>query len=604
MGSHMSRFTTRTPSCHHTIRSGKVPSFLYLKQGIFYYRCRLPIDLAHRLDKSEVRISLRTGHRARALKLARDLHTRFQRALKVNPVSSFEELRELLQREVDAILNEPDKSIVAPDEIRRRINGYLRYLLDRDAQSNDAPFSVHITHPDGATERLGIDTFFLEAARERQDCLNSYTDIETWLPVSITELIADNVFERQEIGHGNARAIAKSYMAMQVALRKVQAARVNGDYDLEQSFYSAESTPYPRKDQPISTMPPPEKNLEQTDMIISELIRRYTSTRLADGAWKEHSLKDHTNCLKNLADILGDRAAATVMREDMRELRDTLRQLPPFRKKNPKYRNKSIEEILAMSPSQTLSIKTVNTIVEAISSMYEWAIREHLLFYNPAKGLSIKDTQPDVDKRAPLSLEDIQKVFFSGDYKISAFANPAYYWAPLIALYTGMRLEEICQLHCEDICQDSEGVWIFDIKEASGDGLKDKILKNKSARRFVPIHADLIELGLLQLRDKHVANKECRMFPELKKTISSPKYGKQVGKNFSRLLAKKGIKGTKSFHSLRHSFSQFFKVRNLHNDMFRQIFGHEIAELAGRQYGERFSAKQCLDLISMLNFQE
>ena len=81
MGSHMSRFTAQTPSCHHTVRSGKVPSFLYLKQGIFYYRCRLPIDLVHRLDKSEVRISLRTGHRAQALRLARDLHTRFQRAL-------------------------------------------------------------------------------------------------------------------------------------------------------------------------------------------------------------------------------------------------------------------------------------------------------------------------------------------------------------------------------------------------------------------------------------------------------------------------------------------------------------------------------------------
>ena len=158
MGSHMSRFTAQTPSHHHTVRSGKVPSFLYLKQGIFYYRCRLPIDLVHRLDKSEVRISLRTGHRAQALKLARDLHTRFQRALKVNPVSSFEELREILRREVDAILDESGKSIVAPDEIRRRINGYLCYLLDRDAQSDDAPISVYVTHPNGVTERLGRDT--------------------------------------------------------------------------------------------------------------------------------------------------------------------------------------------------------------------------------------------------------------------------------------------------------------------------------------------------------------------------------------------------------------------------------------------------------------
>ncbi|MFT4302617.1 MAG: hypothetical protein QM579_12785 [Desulfovibrio sp.] len=68
----------------------------------------------------------------------------------------------------------------------------------------------------------------------------------------------------------------------------------------------------------------------------------------------------------------------------MRELRDTLRKLPPSRKKSPKYRGKSIAEILAMPYSTTLSIKTVNVIVEAISSMYEWAIREQLLAFNPA----------------------------------------------------------------------------------------------------------------------------------------------------------------------------------------------------------------------------
>ena len=68
MGSHMSRFAAQALSRHHTARSGKVPSFLYLKQGIFHYRCRLPTDLVHRLDKSEVRISLRTGHRAQPAK--------------------------------------------------------------------------------------------------------------------------------------------------------------------------------------------------------------------------------------------------------------------------------------------------------------------------------------------------------------------------------------------------------------------------------------------------------------------------------------------------------------------------------------------------------
>lgn len=96
---------------------------------------------------------------------------------------------------------------------------------------------------------------------------------------------------------------------------------------------------------------PPDKHPQQPALLISELMQRYTTTRLADGAWKEHSLKDHTNRLENLVYLLGDKEAVTVTRDDMRELRDILRKLPPSRKKSPKYRGKSIAEIFAMSAS-------------------------------------------------------------------------------------------------------------------------------------------------------------------------------------------------------------------------------------------------------------
>lgn len=604
MGSQASRFMAQS-SFVHPLRSGKAPSFLYLKNGIFYYRYRFPGWLIAHMGHTEIRVSLRTGHRPQALRLARDLHSRLQRALEMEDLPTHEELQRLLQHALDEVLNEPNKTLVTPDEIRRRLNGYLRFMLDKDAQSDEGrPIAHELDQNGSVVSTIGLDTVMLESAMELQRQLNSFDRVEDWLPLSIMEMVAEQVFDRTEIGHDNVMALAKSYMAMQVTFKRIQAARVSGDYGPEQAFYSAESTPYPRSTAMPAPASTPIEIHRQPSLLLSELIERYSSTRLSDGAWKEHSVKDHLSRLQNIIDVLGDKDAASVTREEMRLVRDTLRKLPPSRKKSPRYRNKSIAELLAMPHAVTISVKTVNIIVEAISGMYEWAIREQLFTINPAKGLSIRDTQPDVEKRDPLTPEDIKAVFFSGDYKPSSFANSAYYWVPLIGLYTGMRLEEICQLHLEDICQDSEGVWIFDIKESAEDGLKDKILKNKNARRFVPIHSELIEFGLLRHKEKLVAHKECRLFPELKKTPSSPKYGKQVGKNFSRLLAKKRIKGTKSFHSLRHSFSQFFKVRNLHNDLFRQIFGHEIVELAGRQYGERFSAKQCLDLISMLNFQE
>ena len=252
----------------------------------------------------------------------------------------------------------------------------------------------------------------------------------------------------------------------------------------------------------------------------------------------------------------------------------------------------------------TLSIKSINVIVEAISGMFGWAVREDFIVRNPAQGLGIKDTQPDVEKKPSLTNDDIKKIFFTGDYKKEAFKNPAYYWAPLIALYTGMRLEEICQLHCEDIYKE-DGIFLIDIREESRDGLNNKILKTKNAKRKIPIHDDLIKFGLIVYRDAMIKEKQIRLFPLLNKTERSSKYGKQVGKAFSVLLKKKGISKGKSFHSLRHSFSHFFKVRNMHTDMFRQVFGHEIPNLAGRQYGDKFPTKQIYEeLISKLCFDK
>ena len=69
---------------------------------------------------------------------------------------------------------------------------------------------------------------------------------------------------------------------------------------------------------------------------------------------------------------------------------------------------------------------------------------------------------------------------------------------PLIGLYSGMRLEEICQLYCEDIVEKNS-IWCFDINQnPSKDGTVDKQLKNLNAVRLVPIHDRLRELGFLE----------------------------------------------------------------------------------------------------------
>lgn len=269
-----------------------------------------------------------------------------------------------------------------------------------------------------------------------------------------------------------------------------------------------------------------------------------------------------------------------------------------------KYKDKSIEQIIEMPPVKTYSIKTLNVTIEAIASMFEWGVREGYLDKNNAKSLQIKDERQDIELKEPFTAEDIQKIFFSGNFTPDKITNPAYYWVPLIGLYTGMRLEEICQLHCIDISQVND-IWYFNITTLVADNSTEiKLLKNKNAQRQVPIHSKLVQLGVIDFFKQIKEAGSERVFHELTKTDKSPKFGKNVGRAFSRYLQKCDIiMDKKSFNSLRHTFSHYFKVRNLHNNLFRQVFGHGIIELAARQYGGKFPVEQCYnEIINKLDF--
>ena len=96
---------------------------------------------------------------------------------------------------------------------------------------------------------------------------------------------------------------------------------------------------------------------------------------------------------------------------------------------------------------------------------------------------------------------------------------------------------------------------------------------------------------------------ENRLFPELKKSKSTNRYGKEITNWFPKFIKKKNIVGKKSFHSLRHSFSQFYKEKGLKDEVYTQIFGHEQGDLASRVYGSRIPPKICYErIISKLTY--
>jgi len=500
---------------------------------------------------------------------------------------------------IDELLTESGKKNIEPGVVRNRMRQYIRDGLDKEMLQSDPFPQMFYRAPSGEqTERPLADLLEKEAAQLVHEA-NTLEHADDWFYPTLYDLVTCGVLEPDEVTSENSMGLVRTFLRTKSTLLKIKAARIRGDFSYEQAFWGPE---YAVTLENASEGSQAKVSQRKQKHLISAVIERFCEDRIGSKQWQSHMLAEHKMRLDNMVEILGDQPIEKIERKDFRTVRDTLLKLPPSRKKNSKYKNKTIAELVSMNHKKTLSVKTVNDIMIAISSMIQWCVNEGILEHNLAKDLQIKDTRSDIDKRDAFTIDDINKIFFDGSYTKYLYKNEAYYWCPLISLYTGMRLEEICQLNCSDIYKEEE-IWIIDIRSEGNDSNVKKHIKTSSAIRKIPIHDKLIDLGLIRYLEEQKKKSEVRLFPKLNRSTGSEKYGKQVGKNFSMLVKSKGITGNKTFHSLRHTFADFYKQRNLQDDVFEYIFGHKLEKLAARQYGSRFSVSLCYkEIISKLDY--
>jgi integrase len=188
-----------------------------------------------------------------------------------------------------------------------------------------------------------------------------------------------------------------------------------------------------------------------------------------------------------------------------------------------------------------------------------------------------------VNKQRAMKLDELEKLFRHQQMEryASNRSTAHYCWLPLIGLYTGARINEICQLNpLTDIIQDKEtGVHYFHFTD-DGETISgvDKSIKTKSSKRIVPIHSKLLELGFLDYVGKIKQSNQKILFIEWEPRNS--KASANASKWFIRYLAKIGLsdetKGGRlsGFHSFRHTFITW-GITNKIADIF-SITGHEV----------------------------
>lgn len=316
----------------------------------------------------------------------------------------------------------------------------------------------------------------------------------------------------------------------------------------------------------------PVAKLRGVPITLREVADKYTAEEIRVGRWVKRSEDQNRQHLDFLLKFVGaDTDVRNVTDDHARSIKDTLLLLPRNVNKNPKTRGKSLDDVLKMDLPDKLNVRTVNLYLQTYSRMFAWALDAKLATENPFAKSLIRENKRKAGKRQAFShaqIRTIEAALLSEDP--GTRPKEAHRWASLIAIYTGARLNEVCQLTVDDVKQH-EGLWCFDLND-EGEG---KHLKNEASVRIVPIHSRLIELGVLDYVAGLRARRSPKLFPEYSYT---PNYG--WGKNLSvwfntRLLVNLGIK-TKQLvlHSLRHTMATRLLHADVQEPIVQGLVGH------------------------------
>ncbi|MFA7440486.1 MAG: DUF6538 domain-containing protein [Sphingomonadaceae bacterium] len=246
------------------------------------------------------------------------------------------------------------------------------------------------------------------------------------------------------------------------------------------------------------------------------------------------------------------------------------------------------------------SAANIKTRLSRLSTVLGWASENGHLSINPAKGITIKVVRKAKEKRQPFAPSDLNAIFAGpvhadGERPIPGRGDAAY-WLPLLALFTGARLEEMAQLRSHDVAQhvytDTEGqthrgwfIKVFEVDDEDG-----TTVKNLASERLVPIHPELEALGFLAFVKSQQDAGHVRLF-HLLRPGAYEVFGAKWGEWWSAYMRRTiGITTDKRlvFHSFRHTFTDMARHCGVAEGVTRQIMGHKGRDVADN-YGKGYS---------------
>jgi len=514
------------------------------RHGIYYFRWPIPPSVEGK--RTTVRISLRTRCPDRAGDLARHLASCGR-----------------LLHENKALAGLPQS------EIREKVQAFFKAQLDQYLDWRD---------------RRGLSKNALAPAREEMLDHESFMDIDSahpiWLPVTrfkrkmdVSDADWDASLPRisTELRKGRRDMLRR---VLEVAERLEHYA-----YDDDQAFAPAPPVA------PVPALPASSALGAAVDDFIAEHSRQ----------WSVKTIGQNRAYLNILIEYFGrDRLLGTITKQDASEVKKVLQALPASRNTKPKLKAMPLMQVIKEPGHKKIAARTINSHIQMFRMFFDWAERHghapHTLF----EGMKVRKDKASESERKPFTPDQARLIYTELTENPSGLVRKdSHKWGMLLGMFTGARLNEICQLDIADVKQDGD-TWFLNITDEGDD---TKSVKSKAGRRKVPLHSELIRLGFLDFVESR--RNGTRLFPDYSYSANGG-YGRNLGRWCNEsFLPKLGIKQPGLvFHSLRHTVVTRLSQADVPEPVVQCIVGHARSGVTQEVYNrEGYTLKQLSDAI-------
>ncbi|GJD93127.1 site-specific integrase [Methylobacterium iners] len=575
------------------------------RAGIFHFRRVVPLNLRARLQRRE---------------LVRSLGTTCSSAAKLRA--------DLLYRESERLFVAAS-TMLPQDQLARLVQDFYTLVLDIDD---------HRRLLEGALEEEdhAFQVAFLEDLINRHRSAlarNQFEDVE----LATSVILRRQGITPESLGPGEHNQIRQAILRAGIDLAQQLRARYDGNFNYEPrdkllqtpiaatpkyvtSVTAAGAIPsitvFSDSLPPVTDTPAVSKVQASASLdgpLLSVVGQEFRRDQHSTKTWDAQTANQASATYRLFIEACGDRPLAAYGRPDADRFRKQVSLMPCDYSKAVQYRGLTVPQIVEKAEVEAvtravkrLSQRTVKRHFSALSALWSSSISAGAVKENIFAGFRFAAAKRAKDQRPMWLRSELRQLLSTpvwtgckSDVRRgepgSLILRDEYYWIPLIGVFSGMRQEEICQLHVADV-REEEGITFFDLNERP-----PRKLKNATAVRRVPVHKELVRLGLLDHVTACRRAGEALLFSNLTRGGADARLGHAFSKWFTRYRQEQGLyRSGLDFHALRHTATTLMHQADANPVVVDHVTGHTTEGETSR-YTKGSTLLQLQDAINLID---